>query len=607
MAYTSEIDKLERRHRENPEGRTFAPLADAYRKAGDLPRALEVLKAGLAHHPDYLSASIVLGRCHLDLGDLASAEAAFRRVLELDKENVIAIKALADITERQARFDESEHWLNYLLSIDGSNEDARQQLHRLAGVRDQHSQLHSPLEAPPEAGTEVESESGAEPATPTVPVEAVTAGGAAAGEDLAGLDIPALDEPESMETVEIPPPAPVAALDTDALDAAIEELDFAAYQPRSGAEDRPEDREDPESAERTAPAVPEFLLQEDPMAGPVSVSAEFDVGVERHEEIVLRPSATSEFQAPSDAELLDGSRGAGSYPPSFEEEDTLPGMPALSETAEGSFSEPAEPMAAPAWQTAEASFPEPAEPVAAVTAEALWQSHPEDSTGEPASEPVGTAFTESGGDAPPEAELGGPLVTETIGDVYAAQGHHGPALDVYRELLRRSPADARLAEKIASLESRQPAAAASAAQGFAAADTGGQSVLSYFGDLLSSRLPESNGAPAPAPESAPPPAGAPVSAGFMEEAFRADEESVGGEPTRPASGPLTLSAIFGEDSSPVPPVVSGPEGEQSAAGPSHFDEFFGEAGSTIRGRGSRRDSDQDDLDQFHKWLKGLKR
>ena len=136
MAYTSEIDKLERRHRENPEGRTFAPLADAYRKAGDVPRALEILNTGLHRHPDYLSASIVLGRCYLDLGDLPSAETAFRRVLDLDKENVIAIKALADITERLTRFDEAEHWLNYLLSIDGSNDDARQQLIRLdaAGV-----------------------------------------------------------------------------------------------------------------------------------------------------------------------------------------------------------------------------------------------------------------------------------------------------------------------------------------------------------------------------------------------------------------------------------------------------------------------------------------
>ena len=34
MAASSEIEKLERRYAENPDGRYFAPLADAYRKAG---------------------------------------------------------------------------------------------------------------------------------------------------------------------------------------------------------------------------------------------------------------------------------------------------------------------------------------------------------------------------------------------------------------------------------------------------------------------------------------------------------------------------------------------------------------------------------------------
>src|SRR5439155_12653996 len=34
VAHPSEIKKLEQRYRENPKGRNFAPLADAYRKAG---------------------------------------------------------------------------------------------------------------------------------------------------------------------------------------------------------------------------------------------------------------------------------------------------------------------------------------------------------------------------------------------------------------------------------------------------------------------------------------------------------------------------------------------------------------------------------------------
>ena len=44
MAATSEIEKLERRYAENPDGRFFAPLADAYRKAGQVDRALEVVR-----------------------------------------------------------------------------------------------------------------------------------------------------------------------------------------------------------------------------------------------------------------------------------------------------------------------------------------------------------------------------------------------------------------------------------------------------------------------------------------------------------------------------------------------------------------------------------
>jgi tetratricopeptide (TPR) repeat protein len=82
----SEIEKLERRYAENPQGLTFAPLAEVHRKNGDVQRALDLLKPGLALHPDYIPASIVLGRCHFDLGELHSAEAAFTHVLALDGE-----------------------------------------------------------------------------------------------------------------------------------------------------------------------------------------------------------------------------------------------------------------------------------------------------------------------------------------------------------------------------------------------------------------------------------------------------------------------------------------------------------------------------------------
>ena len=133
----SEIEKLERRYAENPQGLTFAPLAEVHRKNGEVQRALDLLGPGLALHPDYIPASIVLGRCHLDLGDVHAAERAFLHVLALDGENVIALKSLADISERLLKFEDAERWLQTLLSLDRSNDEAREQLQQVETSRRQ--------------------------------------------------------------------------------------------------------------------------------------------------------------------------------------------------------------------------------------------------------------------------------------------------------------------------------------------------------------------------------------------------------------------------------------------------------------------------------------
>src|SRR5919112_171730 len=174
---TSEIDKLERRYAENPHGLTFAPLAEVHRKNGDIPRALELLRTGLELHPNYIPASIVLGRSHWDQGDLPAAEAAFSHVLRLDDENVIALKSLADINERLERLGDAQRWLNRLISVDRSNEEARQQLARIEAAKQQPSSAPvvaqdipaavAPLKAQPVAEPEPAPAAVAKPETPT--------------------------------------------------------------------------------------------------------------------------------------------------------------------------------------------------------------------------------------------------------------------------------------------------------------------------------------------------------------------------------------------------------------------------------------------------------
>jgi tetratricopeptide (TPR) repeat protein len=133
VAYTSEIDKLEARFRDNPKGRNFAPLADAYRKAGLIDNAIDLCQNGLKLHPDYVSAYIVYARCLVDKKDDPAALGVFRQVLDLDGENIIALRGLAELAERNGKYDEEVEWLTRLLNADPMNGDAAEALARAKG------------------------------------------------------------------------------------------------------------------------------------------------------------------------------------------------------------------------------------------------------------------------------------------------------------------------------------------------------------------------------------------------------------------------------------------------------------------------------------------
>lgn len=145
----AEVQKLERYHAENPQGRYFVPLANAYRKMGELEQAEALLREGLRRHPDYLSAHIVLGRCLADRGAVDEATAEFRHVLAVDPQNLIALRTLGEMAEVGGRSDEAVLWYRELLAVDPMNEDARQALDAL---RD--SPAPAPAQEEPAGGEE---------------------------------------------------------------------------------------------------------------------------------------------------------------------------------------------------------------------------------------------------------------------------------------------------------------------------------------------------------------------------------------------------------------------------------------------------------------------
>jgi|GEM_PF-5933253 len=131
MAYKSEIEQLQRRYDEKPE-QWFAALADAYRKKGQVETALEIVRRGIDDRPNYVSGHIVLGRCLVDVGEDAEALTVFQQVLELDGENIIALRMLGEIAERHHDPTDARRWLERLLEVDPMNQQARDTLERLA-------------------------------------------------------------------------------------------------------------------------------------------------------------------------------------------------------------------------------------------------------------------------------------------------------------------------------------------------------------------------------------------------------------------------------------------------------------------------------------------
>jgi tetratricopeptide repeat protein len=321
---TTEIEKLERRYAENPQGLTFAPLAEVHRKNGEVARALELLRAGLELHPNYIPASIVLGRCHWDMGDLPAAEAAFAHVLRLDDENVIALKSLADINERLERFADAQRWLNRLISVDRSNEEARQQLARLEAIKQQPAPAAEAKAVP--AAPEPVSEEPAPPPTQASP------------EPMAPPAPPAPQPPEPEPVTEAP------LLDLTA--------ELAEPQPAEAAPPEPAVLQFLDTSEPVNPnPPPEHTTSpvEEPAPLPGLISQEFvppkdgayhlhpelshdfgssddndsdDLQVETSDEVELHSTGGGEFRVPNAAEdfMEAGSSATGSPPeaPAFE-------------------------------------------------------------------------------------------------------------------------------------------------------------------------------------------------------------------------------------------------------------------------------------------------
>ncbi len=100
---TSEIGKLTERIAKDPRSKLFVPLAEEYKKIGDIEMSIHVLTEGLKNNPGYVTARSFLGRLLIDKGDLGGAQKEFEEVVRAIPDNLLGQKKLGDIYALQGR------------------------------------------------------------------------------------------------------------------------------------------------------------------------------------------------------------------------------------------------------------------------------------------------------------------------------------------------------------------------------------------------------------------------------------------------------------------------------------------------------------------------
>ena len=418
MASIARIDELKKKFDENPR-RYFAPLANEFRKAGDIEQAILICEEFLPQQPGHMSGHIVYGQALYEAGRLPEARGVFETALGLDPENLIALRQLGDIARGQADTVAARSWYARVLDADPRNEE----IQALMGAIDS--------ESPEGVATALTDASNAVTAPFGVPV--------------------------------VPPPLPSQGADTELLDG------FSLH----GFDSTPEHHAHP--YEHVAAEGLESASFEPPLEH-IPTTDELDDSLD---------SGVPSFSAPSaNVEALDGLQGSGGMdhpygarpatsdpeefaPLDFDDESTLPPqgdplahdlLPAALESAHDQpldastelidFGTPGPDSGATPF-TADAIVAVGAGSAAPLAMSPEWDAE----SGIPLELPpaVIAAEAEMMDERDEPATAHAPFVTETMAELYVAQGLRNEGHAVYEQLLAARPGDARLMALVASL------------------------------------------------------------------------------------------------------------------------------------------------------------
>jgi len=426
LGASSRIDELRKRYEENPR-RFFAPLANEYRKAGDLEQAIALCRSHLDEAPGNVSGQIVFGQSLFDAGEYDEARTPFEAAVGLDPENLIALRHLGDIARFLGQGEVAVSWYQRVLDADPRNDEV-DELRReaaamvveipaptpatdpVAAPDPDATPLSTPAVDPIALAPMFDEEPAEDPALADLPVHELSLDGV---DELPvhELSMSASDElPVHELSFDVAEELPVHELPTDAVD---------ADDPLGFGEVRFDD-----VVEAPASGAGDVLDADDPFAFGDAPLAEVAAPVDDI-------SSTEAFSDSEAFALADESPGAEEPVPADELPDT---------EAYGLADEPSMDVALGAGTTED------------VVHQDVLEVH---------------------------VPAAAPFATETMAELYLRQGLRGEAIAVYRQLLEARPDDDGLRAKLVALQTPEAPAAEPSAQG--------PTARSYFAALAARR------------------------------------------------------------------------------------------------------------------------
>ena len=120
-----------KKYQEDPRSRVFAPLAEAYRKAGMLNEAVEIAKEGLRVHPQFIGGRVALARALFDQKNYDDVLDELSNVVREVPDNIVAQRLFAESALILGRITEALGAYKMLMYFNPADHEAERMVREL--------------------------------------------------------------------------------------------------------------------------------------------------------------------------------------------------------------------------------------------------------------------------------------------------------------------------------------------------------------------------------------------------------------------------------------------------------------------------------------------